>query len=242
MATSSVLLCACLCAGTVFGREVKEIKKTVPLDADGRVIIDTYKGSIHVTGWDSAAVEIDARIEPDGSWASDERAARETEVSIDASPMSVRIKSDYRNARRHGWFHVFNSLPFVHYRIKMPRTARLEVKDYKSEIDIANLRSELHLDTYKGTGKVSDLDGSLRLSTYKGDLKVRFARLSAASLAETYKGEIEIALPRDAAFHLDSRVGRHGDLRSDFEKALRVNGGPTLTLKTHRGNFRLRKI
>jgi hypothetical protein len=43
----------------------KEIHRTAPLAADGRVILDTYRGSIDIETWDRAEIAIHARIEPD---------------------------------------------------------------------------------------------------------------------------------------------------------------------------------
>jgi hypothetical protein len=236
--------------------EVKEVRKTLSLNADGRVTIDTYKGSITVTGWDSPSAEIHVRIEPDGWWGNGKESVRNTEIQIDSSPGSVRIKSDYSRVKpwmSWSFFDGSGNLPFVHYTIKMPRTAQLAVKDYKSKIDISDLRSDLTLKTYKGTATISGLDGSMHLDTYKGDVRVRFANLARASRLETYKGEIQIEVPRGSRFDLDSEIGGRGRLDAESElKAgargryrqyrLAVNGGgPALHLKTYRGTFRLRR-
>src|SRR5271169_761462 len=76
----------------------RTVSKTPPLAADGRVTIDTYKGSIRVTPWDRAEVAVEARIVPDDSCGS-EKDQKEwveaTEVVIEPSGRSVRIESDY---------------------------------------------------------------------------------------------------------------------------------------------------
>ncbi len=65
---------------------------------------------------------------------------------------------------------------------------------------------------------------------------------------DTYKGEIEVSLPKTAAFDLDADSGRRGDFRSDFEVGVRSGGrtrmalnggGPRLFLTTHKGNLKL---
>ena len=44
---------------------MKEVHKTVPLAADGRLEIATFKGSVDVSVWDRSEAEVSARIEAD---------------------------------------------------------------------------------------------------------------------------------------------------------------------------------
>jgi hypothetical protein len=241
----------------------RRIEKTVPLPADGRVTISTYKGSVHVTPWEKAEVSVDARIEPDtesecGTRSEEERWVERTQVNVRESSHRVAIESDYGDLSSHRFLGVFGTCityPFVHYEIRLPRTASLEIKDQKSKIDVRDLVGDLDIDSYKGTVVVSGLDGSIRLNTYKGDAKVDVVRLARSSRAETYKGEITITLPKSAAFELDGRPGRRGDVRSDFDVTVRsrgrrrsdgdeirgtINGGgPRLSLETYKGTVRL---
>ncbi len=249
-----------LVTGIAFSQETREVNKTVPLTADGKVYIDTYKGSIDINTWDKQEVEIHVKIEPDEWDRYAEEKVRDTEIRIDATSSSVRIKSDYDRVNRHShsFWGIFNgetgSLPFVHYTIKMPRTARLVVKDYKSKSTIANLRSDVEFDTYKGTAEFTNLEGSLTLETYKGDVRVDFADMKARSRVETYKGEIVVRLPKQKGFELDADIGRRGNFDCDFDlnqnyrsrrnrdydyRGTVNGGGPMLFLKTEKGTLRL---
>lgn len=262
---SRTILCSILLAGWMIGfvargQESREVTKTVPLPKNGEVSIDTYKGSIKVETWDKAEVNIVARIEADGWGRYDEEKVRDTEIRIDAGSNSVSIETDYKKMeRRRSFWDIFDgefgTTPFVHYAIKMPATAKLRIKDYKSEIDIADLRSDLVVNTYKGEVDIRSLSGGLGLETYKGECRVDFAALSSESRLETYKGEIRITLPSDAGFALEASVGRRGDFDSDFHFASSrtsrrsksdsrysgdINGGgPVLKLRTDKGTFRL---
>lgn len=231
----------------------REVVKTIPLPAGGRVEIDTYKGSVDVTAEERPDVLVEARVTPDtvcGDAKSQAEWVADTEVRIESRGRSVRIESDYsRLSSVHVWF--FGSCtarPFVHYRIRMPRKADLEVKDYKSKIEVAGLTGDLRLDSYKGTMHVGGMDGSVRLTTYKGEAAVAFSSLRADSRFETYKGEIEVTLPKTAAFDLDVDSGRRGRFRSEFEAGVRSSGrtrmalnggGPRLSLSTYKGNLKL---
>jgi hypothetical protein len=251
----SISLTASLCA-----QETKEVRKSGPLNADGRVNVDTYKGSISVTGWDKPEFEIYARVEADderGGYAAEK--VQDTEIKIEASSSSVRIKSDYDKVeRRHrSFWDLFDggsgNLPLVYYTIKMPRTAQLVIKDYKSETTVSDLRSDVEIETYKGEVKVNNLDGGLVLETYKGEVRADFAKL-ARSRFETYKGEIQIKVPKGQGMDVEGDIGRRASFDSDFDIKERyrnrsredydfrtsVNGGgPLIRLKTEKGTIRL---
>jgi hypothetical protein len=240
----------------------KEVHRTIALDRDGQVSIETYKGSVKVIAWDRAEAEITARIVADDACGDSKYQAemvKDTEVRISGEGRSLSLRSDYdRVDGFHTWsfwpFGGCSSRPLVHYTISMPGTARLELKDYKSDISIAGLSSGIRLSTYKGEVRLTGLGGALRLDTYKGDARVAFAKMSGDSSFETYKGEIEITMPKDARFALSADVGRGGRLHSDFPVTTTLDrhrrdervegavngGGPALRLSTYRGNFRLR--
>jgi hypothetical protein len=254
-----VALTCFLIFGNAWGQETKEVRKSGPLNPDGKVYVDTYKGSITVTTWDKAEIDIYAKIEPDGFDRYAEEKVQDTEIRTSLSSSSVRIKTDYDHVRQHSSFWgIFDgetgSLPFVHYTIKMPRTARLVIKDYKSETNVTDLRSDADIETYKGEVKVMNLEGSLVLETYKGEVTVDFASLKGRSRFETYKGQIEVRFPKGTGFDLDADIGRRGDFSNEFEGESRyrskrdrdaeyqtsVNGGgPLVLLKTTKGSIRL---
>ena len=244
-------------AGAAQATDTKEVHKTVPLEKDGRVSVETYKGSLTVTTWDRPEVRIDARIEPDGTESDQKEKVALTEVRVSGSGGSVTIRSDYEGVKHRHLFGLLGwdegTLPFVRYNIQVPATARIEIKDHKSDIKVSNLKADLKLHTYKGTAAVVGLDGEARVETYKGDVRVEFARFSRASRFETHKGEIEVRLPKDSRFELDAGCGRRGDIQTDFALATHAGrslhsrlsgavngGGPQLKLSTYKGTLRVR--
>jgi len=242
-----------LAVTTQAAEPTKEVRKTLPLAAGGRVEIETYKGTVDVAAEERPDVLLEARVTPDTS-CGDARAQAEwveaTEIRVESRGNRVVIESDYDGLKSfHSWpFHWCTARPFVDYRIRMPRKADLDVKDYKSKIDLKGVVGNLRLESYKGTMRVRDLDGSLRLTTYKGEASVAFALLRADSRFETYKGDIEVLLPKGAAFDLDAECGRRGDFLSDYDGAVRSSGrtrmvlnggGPRLALSTTKGTLKL---
>jgi hypothetical protein len=242
-------------------QDFREVRKSGEFSQNGRLSIDTYKGSIKVVTWEKPEIEILARIEADGRDRRSREKVEDTEIRIDLSSHSARIKTNYERVRdRHrGFLGIFvgddsDNMPFVHYTVKVPKTTNLEIKDYKSRTEVNDLESDVNIETYKGEVEVGRLLGSLVLETYKGEVRVGFARLRGESRFETYKGSIDITLPRGKGFELDADIGRHASFDSDFplgEKRRQdrrrdskvrsaVNGGGSLVrLKTDHGTIRL---
>jgi len=243
----------------VFSKESREIKKSFALNKDGRLSIDTYKGSITIETWNREEVSVKVKVEADEWDSYAEEKVENTEIAFHASKNSLRIKTDYDKiqSRSSGLFsRNTGSLPLVHYWIKMPATAELRIDDYKSESKITDLHASIDFETYKGTVSVEDLDGSIDLETYKGDIEVEFKNFSENSRFETYKGNIELTVQRNASFDVEASIGHKADFDSDFELKVRYKGskrsdriyrgainggGPELYIETEKGTIRLMK-
>lgn len=244
----------------VLAQDSREVHKSGRLDKDARVLVDTYKGSVEVTSWDKPEIDIQAEIVADGNGRGSRESVRETEIRIDMSPTSVRIKTDYERVRRsrNGFFGIFSddsdNLPLVHYKISVPRSVRLEVKDYKSRTEVEGLQSSLVIESYKGDITVGRHEGSLTLETYKGKARVDFRAVRGRARVQTYKGELELNLPRSEGFDLDLDIGRSAKVRSDFELnrdryqsrkrgydvRVAINGGGSVVqVKCDKGSVRL---
>ena len=259
-----LLLCAFFAYGSSLEHPKREISKSFELKSTGRFSLDTYKGTIDIQTWDKNQVEVNVVIEADDEfWNSNSDAdVNDVEIRMSGGGDEVRVKSDYSKLehRHHNvidWFGDNSfSLPLVHYTIKMPKTANLNVKDYKSTCDIADVASEIVFNTYKGTVRMKSVDGSVDLETYKGDIRVEFASLKKATRFETYKGEIEIGIPKTNGFSLETDFTRKTDFTCAYDVQTRsygkrgrekeyygsVNGGgPELKLKGSKGTFRIRE-
>jgi hypothetical protein len=248
-------------ASPAAGVPSRDVSKTLPLAGSGRVTVDTYKGSIRITPWDRAEVAVEARITPDDSCGSERDQKRwidATRVVVEPAGGGVRIASDY-DGLNWSWsfFGSCTSRPFVHYRISLPRTAALKIRDYKSDTDVKDFAGHLTLDTYKGSAALTGLSGALDLETYKGEVRAGFERLSGDVHVETYKGDVVLTFPSKAGFELRSDAGRRGEIASEFEgtgsvrssrrsglrsrSSATVNGGgPRVTLSTEKGRFAIR--
>jgi hypothetical protein len=248
-------------ASFTFAQESRETRKTAHLNQGGEVKIDSFKGSITVTTWDRQEVEIYAKIEADGQSADEKKLVQDTEVNIETSADSIRIKSNYdkiqeRSNDKDDSDEDSYNLPLIHYTLKIPRTARLTITDHKSKIGVSDLQAELRIDTHKGSVSVVRQNGAVNLDTHKGDARVEFLSFSKESNFETHKGEIEVIIPGRAGFDLDSDMGKGANLDSTYDlSGLRqkqdkresqyrgsINGGgPVLHMNSHKGQIRLRQ-
>ena len=61
----------------------KVVEKTLPLAADGRLAIDTYKGRVSVVAWDRAEASIRAVVRPDGECDRAAELVERTQVRIE---------------------------------------------------------------------------------------------------------------------------------------------------------------
>jgi hypothetical protein len=234
-------------SAAVSAADFKDINRTVALNANGLVEIDTHKGSIRVTAWDRHDVEIQARIESEPGTTMDRRRFDGTDVRIDSSADSVHIRTSYPDFN---WCCTSDSgnNPEVKYTIRMPKTARLTIRDHRSDTEVTGLQGALDLTTYRGSARVHGLSGTLRLETYRGDVQVEFASFTANSSVKTYRGTVELSMPKSSRFDLQTDPGRRGSIYTDFtvmtHTAIRrgesnhgaVNGGgPSLRIEAERG-------
>lgn len=238
-------------SAAIFGADYRDVNKTVALRADGSVEIETHKGSIKVTTWDRAEVEIQARIEAESGTAVDRRRFDATEVRIDPSPDSVHIRTVYPNFVGCCSFDDGNN-PEVRYTIRMPKSARLTIKDHRSDTEVTGLQGTLDLTTHRGTVHVHGLGGALHLDTYRGDAQVEFSSFTAGSSIKTYRGSVDLSMPKSSRFDLKANSGRRGSIYTDFVVATHVasrrgesthgsvnGGGPALDIQAERGEIRI---
>jgi hypothetical protein len=136
----------------------------------------------------------------------------------------------------------------------MPKTARLTIRDHRSDTEVTGLQGALDLSTHRGVAHLRGLGGALHLDTHRGDIHVDFASFTANSSITTYRGSIEIAMPSASRFEIQSDLGRRGALDTDFSVMTHTvnrrsesvhgtvnGGGPSLRIKAERGEIRLRK-
>jgi hypothetical protein len=239
---------AVLCVAIATAAFAKDLQRSAPLNPGGRISLDNYKGLISISTWDQQTVDMQVHIEADGTSHRDQELVDTTEIEFHAGANTVDIRTRY--PKRH-----FESvsLPLVRYTLRIPRNAELRVKDYKSTIEIDGLTARLDVETYKGSLNIRRHAGELQVKTYKSEARIEFARYTASSSFETYRGGYDITMPRDAKFDIRADLGRRGALQSSFpimlpagsstagqiSRASVNGGGPALYVKGYRPTIRI---
>ncbi|MFQ5695114.1 MAG: DUF4097 family beta strand repeat-containing protein [Terriglobia bacterium] len=147
----------------------------------------------------------------------------------------------------------------------------MELNTHKGEVDLAGFAGRLSLNTHKGNVELEDIEGEVELGTHRGHIRLVGLRggveaathrgtitieadeLSADSELSTYRGTIELTLPREQRLTLRASLNRHAEFESDFELSTRIvgrerleakiNGGgpPRLYIESEKGKIRLRE-
>jgi hypothetical protein len=247
-----VAIVALTLSAAVFAADYKDVNRTVALRGNGTVEIETHKGSIRVTVWDRQEVEIQARIEAEPGSIMDRRRFDGTDVHIDSSPDSVRIKTYDPDFNWCCNFDDSGTNPEVRYTIRMPKSAQLTIRDHRSDTEVTGLQGALNLTTQRGVAHLRGLGGALHLDTHRGDVQVEFSSFTASSSITNYRGTVELSMPSNSRFDLQTNSGRRGSIETDFSVMTHTisrrgetvhgavnGGGPSLRIETERGEVRI---
>jgi DUF4097 and DUF4098 domain-containing protein YvlB len=210
-----------------------------PLKSDGRLLVETFNGSVEVSGWDQDTVDISG-----ARYASTQGNLDALKVGIDHSPDSVSIRVSRPSERRGGM-----GARFV---IKVPRKAYLDrittsnaairvtdgngparLRTSNGEIRVQALAGSLDAQTSNGPIELIDLDGDARVHTSNGH--VRIEGLKGALDAGTSNASIRARLTQlpsgrpvrletsNSSVELTLPSGANSDIRAHTS-----NGGITL--------------
>ncbi len=247
----ATLVSLLLASTALFAAATKNVDRTLPLRATGSVTLETHNGTVEVRTWDRAEIEIHARIEAAGSSSEDMRRFDQTNVRIDNTSDSVRIKSVYPDFTWNWSWSGSGGNPSIHYTINSPRTARWSISDHNGKVDIAGLDAALSVSSHNGTTNVSRLGGPLELEMHNGTVNADITRFQGAHIS-MHNGDVELAMPSSSKFDLRTESHSTG-IQSDFPLLTRAmgrhnsnfqgsvnGGGPELRINSHNGHVRLR--
>ena len=215
---------------------------TYPLTSGGRVQVANVQGSITVEGWDRAEVEVTAVQRPGTT------EGGEPVVGVERGPDWISLRTLYP---------ADGAAPVqLDYYLRVPRQVQLEelltvngwvrVRDVEGRVSARTLNGDIEQERISGSVAARALNGSIRLA-----LRALPARSAELNL-ETVNGDLLVLLPprADADLELSTVAGRvenqfvvpASDSSGAEGGARRVRlgrGGPTMKLRTVRGNIRL---
>jgi hypothetical protein len=154
-----------------------DFHESYPLNANGRLSVDTFNGSVEISGWDQETVDINGT-----KYGPTQSAADNLGVAIDHHPdaVSIRVERTFERRSREG----------VRFVIKVPRGARLDrITASNSGIRTEDCTGPARLKTSNGTIHVEGLKGNVDAETSNG--RVELVNVSGDAIAHTSNGRIQ---------------------------------------------------
>jgi hypothetical protein len=244
----------------------RTVERSVEMDPDGTLTLETFSGAVEVSTWDRASVEVEVRIE-----GKSEEQVNRTQIRVEGDREARTVKSDFDDLPQERFLGIFKmgtpDRPKTYYTVRMPRQARLKVDvfsasvqvsgagddvgidGFSADVTIEGLNGRLQADVYSGDLRATAVRGGVRFDSFSGDADVAFDALTDDSSFDTFSGNVTLSVPAGAGFDLDSETGM-GDLDAAFdtstlerdENSVRgpVNGGgPRVGFDTFSGTLTL---
>jgi hypothetical protein len=217
----------------------EKFQRTFALNPGGTLVVDNYKGTIHVTGSDSNQVVVNVVKRFDGSDSDRKWWMENTSVEFSNDRGRVEVRVRYPTQSWSCWLCGLGHADYtsqVELEIQTPRQTSVEVESYKPDIRISKLNGDIRIKSYKSPMIIDSTTGAIRIDTYKdsirlknvtvrGTLEVKSykaeAEIDAVSLGErayleNSKGTIILRVPQDTGMAVDFQGGRRSSFRSDF--------------------------
>lgn len=241
-ALAAGLLCLTACDVVDMGdfeRFSRDFHYNYPLNASGKLTLETFNGSVEISGWDQNTIDISGT-----RYGPTQQAADDLKVNIENTPDSVAIRVARPIERRN-----HQGARFV---IKIPRAALLDrittsngairtvdgsgparLRTSNGQIEVSGLHGRLDAQTSNGTVQLMDVDGDVVAHTSNG--RVRVERLNGTLDAITNNGPVHADIARaDGTVRVETSNGPvELTLPANYSRDLRVstnNGGITLHL------------
>jgi DUF4097 and DUF4098 domain-containing protein YvlB len=240
--SASVLLSGCFVGG--FGMSFRDtVEESRPLASGGELSLENTNGRVTVTAWDEPRVRIEAT-----KAAGSERALKELEVVIEGQGERVSVRTRHPRPR---WL---GGAGKVDYRVQVPRTARLSVRNVNGRVEVDGVEGRVRASTVNGSLELADVAGEVEASTTNGSLRASLSRVEAGTRSElsTTNGSVRLTLPRDAGAEIEARTV-NGSVHCDFDLAEKARssrrrlegrigaGGARFELRTVNGSVNVDK-
>ena len=218
----AALVLAAVLAGPAWARAQTPVDQKRPAAADGKVTIENMAGSVKVTGWDRAEVQVKGTVGSGGELSFD-GSEKQTTIEVEAehgNPMG--IKSDLEvfvpsgsSVSIEGFAASISvagvtgsvSAETVNGSITQTGAAKgVELQSVNGAIDVTKASGRLKAEAVNGTVTVRDASGELEASTVNGKLLVTGGSFDRAAL-ESVSGGVRFEAGLSAQGHALGRIG-----------------------------------
>lgn len=207
---SSLLLLIAICIAPFYANAQQTL--SIPLENPGEpgsLSLEALQSSITVIGYEGDKVLISN---------GDDDESEETEVTEDG--LRKISGGPGFEITKHGNTISIGNVSFFQssdFKIKVPRNFSLNISTLSGDLHVKNVSGELELSSVNGDITLKNVNGSANVNTVNGDITADFNSVAANDpmAFTTLSGDIDVALPADAAFSakIDSE---RGDVYTDF--------------------------
>jgi DUF4097 and DUF4098 domain-containing protein YvlB len=212
LAAALLSLTSCIVGMGDWERFSKDFHSSYPLKPGGRLTVETFNGSVDISGWDQDTVDISGT-----KYGPSQEEADNLKVSIDASATSVSIRIPRPTMRRNN--------QGARLVIKVPRNTQLDrittsnssiatqdgsgpahLRTSNGSVRVVDLRGDLDAETSNSSIEVQGVDGNARLHTSNGH--IRAEQLNGSLDANTSNSSVHADITRvDKSVRIDSSNG-----------------------------------
>jgi DUF4097 and DUF4098 domain-containing protein YvlB len=155
------------------GLSGQNLNETRDMVADGHVLVENLAGSVEVTVWNKAKIEIKGELGDD---------VEKVEISATDNGIQIRVRNKSRG----------HDIDDTDLYLKVPLAASIEVETISADIDLnGNAGESIVLKTVSGDVEAQASPGRLEIQSISGD--VEFEGSIARSSLETVSGDISVS-------------------------------------------------
>jgi hypothetical protein len=224
-------------------------QRSFAIQSGGTLVVDNYKGLIHVSGSDGNQVMVNVLKNFEGTDKDRTWWMANTHVNFTNVADRVEVAVEYPcNCSAFNWDSHQDYQASVELTIQVPRKINLQIKGYKPEMNIAGIDGDIHISSYKAPIEIRSTSGGIHIETYKetvtlkdvairgtldlqmqkGEASIEAKNLGERVNLETGKGTIVLRAPRNAAMTLDYSGGRRSNFSSDFTIAAETGSSSSI--------------
>ena len=213
--------------------------RTFALAPAGTLVVENYKGSIHIEGTSDNQVVVNVEKTFEGSDADRKWWMASTRVNFENDPGKVRVRVEYPVIRCDsgcGENEHSDYSAAVELTIRVPRRTNLDLTGHKPDMKISGTEGDIRINSHKSpieivstTGGISietnketvhlrdvTLRGPLKLNMEKGEAVIEAKSLGNEVNIETGKGSVVLRVPANTGFAVDYEGGRRSRFHSDL--------------------------
>jgi hypothetical protein len=225
----------------------EKIQRSFAANLGATLLVDNYKGTIHINGSDTNQVAVNAVKRFSGSESERKWWMENTKVEFEDSGNRIEVRVRYPTQSSSCWLcweDRNNYVAQVDLEIQVPRRINVDLNGYKPDIRISSVQGSIKIKSYKAPMTIESTNGSISIDTYKdtirlknvavhGGLEVKSYKadteidaraLDGASRLETYKGSVVLRVPGDIGLDVDFSGSRRGSFHTTFPFAMQADG------------------